>query len=516
MAERIVFHESNIPNDNLRFSKDIDRNDQQEYEDIYKLIQESMSLSPEDEEAGFNEHIEEVLKGKLDFLDRELYTNYDKAIEALMEIYNYSLLSDNVLGMMKKNLSIVSSEMSTKDTLTGGEGLEILFKIAGEDDDSGTSYDAKEIILKNFEKIASLYNFKEDDYYSYYKGDSQQKKYITSKIFCQKEYFYRLVGEITNKSIPDHYSLSFADKILDIPIEYWDKNEIKIIDNLVTTYDKSGYNTRENKVLSVIKKRFNLEPNEYMEIRKAWCVSQKAELVNYNIFDNLSKMMEMEDQYPGLPKVLFNEFGIRVFNRYTMETLLELCDNKDKDNIPYGIIIQPINDWNGAFEQPKLIDELNSDLKGKYYLRIFECSDKLEIAKALGKLARRYQAHKISFAIIGGHGTKTSIQFGKRFTERDILHLEDFTDPRMLHNQSYFEQNPTIILKSCSTGKFGGIAQKLSETFNAQVIAPTLPTSIKKININFDENGKVKFDVEYHKKGRNKKAVYQPNLEKQI
>lgn len=212
---------------------------------------------------------------------------------------------------------------------------------------------------------------------------------------------------------------------------------------------------------------------------------------------NFQAIHELEVQRPGITRVLNREFGIRNFARYPIDLLINQYDQIDNVDLPYGIVIFPKGDHNGAFyEFEDKLKQISEQLDGKYTIRVSEAASKFEIAKALIRFNRRYgQHHKISFAIIGGHGSKDSIKFGESFFG-DELDVEDLKGRGVQRTSEFFEANPTIILNSCSTGVEGGIGQKLSEAIGATVIAPERLTGRASINVKL-ENGRLNFEVDY-------------------
>jgi len=214
------------------------------------------------------------------------------------------------------------------------------------------------------------------------------------------------------------------------------------------------------------------------------------------IRDNFETIAELEKSRPGICKTLFEEFGIRCFARHYRDTLVSQYDNRDKD-IPYGIAIYPYSDWNGAFSARKYF-AVTPDLllislwASRYGLRIYEAGNRGGVVRALASANKRYgDKYKISFALIGGHGTEESIKFGeekstgshswKPIPKRDLGEITqddlEIGSRKGEALRSLFVENPTIILDSCSTGADAGFGEDISK-IGANVIAPKKPTSI--------------------------------------
>lgn len=213
--------------------------------------------------------------------------------------------------------------------------------------------------------------------------------------------------------------------------------------------------------------------------------------------ENLPTAIQIESQRPGIIKVLSQEFGVKNFGRYPQELLVKQYDERDDKSKPYGVVLYPRSDWNGAFlANQQVFGELSNQLDGKSNIRVVEAESKYDIARALINFRKRYPAHKISFAIVGGHGTKDSILFGGT-DQKHLLHVQDLLGKGVRRTSEFFDSNPSIILVSCSTGTEGGIGQQLSEMMGAKVIAPEIPTNISSINSTIDSEGKVTFTVKY-------------------
>lgn len=215
----------------------------------------------------------------------------------------------------------------------------------------------------------------------------------------------------------------------------------------------------------------------------AWALSSKADKMHYAIYENLKTITELEEKQPGTTMFLYKEFGIIDFGRYPTDMLLKQAEEFDDTSKPYGVILYPFNDWNGAFyADKKAFEELYKGVKGEFSLRVVECEGKIDVARALIKLNRKYNppdgtGYKIQLAILGGHGTEDSIRFGGE-EERHVLRTKDLMGKGTEKASQFFDENPTIILVSCSTGADAGIGLELSKKLRAKVIAPKTRTNL--------------------------------------
>lgn len=239
--------------------------------------------------------------------------------------------------------------------------------------------------------------------------------------------------------------------------------------------------------------KYNLRAQPFFE---AW---YRAGAKLPTIEENILSMYELETKEPGSVELLARKFGIANFSRYPEEMLLAQYRSIDDKERPYGIIIYPYADHNGAFYRNKdAFRGLHSQLYYTHNIRIAECESRQQIARTLIKLDSAYgDMQKISFAIIGGHGAEDMIQFGDGDKKRYFIHVDDLAGKGLQRTTKFFAKQPTIMLVSCSTGTESGIGQLLSKTLNARVIAPELPTNLKSIGAIVNQNGTLDFDVKY-------------------
>jgi hypothetical protein len=259
--------------------------------------------------------------------------------------------------------------------------------------------------------------------------------------------------------------------------------------------DKTKIEYLEPQLREVIAK-YGLDPDEILD---TWNGSYTEHGPQPQIERNMEVVFYLEDQRPGIAHLLYKEFGIRNFDRYSQAMLISQFDDYENTDKPYGIVLQATHDWNGAFtsfEHLGVMNKLYKQIKDDYALRVIEARTKLEVAKRLITLDRKYGAqHKLAFAFIGGHGDRNSIMFGGQH-RRNLLLLEDLAGKGVQRTGGFFEEHPTIILASCSTGAEGGIGQELSKRLGAKVIAPAVPASFKDVEAIITEGG-IDFKVEY-------------------
>lgn len=252
------------------------------------------------------------------------------------------------------------------------------------------------------------------------------------------------------------------------------------------------------------------------EIYKAWESSFTAghvkkmddpdtsEPFNDTVYSNIKTIQQLEKSYPGVCRFLWDEFHIADFGRYPKEVLLKQRENFHDLRNPYGLVVFPRDDWNGAFYADKMaLERMFEQLNGEFGLRVFECEGKVDVVRALKKCDDTYNppdgsGHKISLLILGGHGTENSIRFGGN-DKRHVLYTEDLARKVSGKAGEYLDENPTIILASCSTGAENGIGQELSKRFGAKVVAPKKPSAIIDLHASRNRGGKFRFNATYAK-----------------
>jgi hypothetical protein len=220
----------------------------------------------------------------------------------------------------------------------------------------------------------------------------------------------------------------------------------------------------------------------------------------------------LEDKEPGICKELYDQFGIIAYGRYHVSFLLDQYEHRDDYRSPYGVIIYPRADHNGAFfSTSKGIDQLNNDLTKKgYRLRVYETGSKPDLYRTLVKAVRRYgrNGHNpIQFVIIGSHGSFTGhlINLGVKGISSDLHSIDIQTIKSSQKYKKVIERlkqvladDAQIVLNFCySISDEDNIVRRISELFNTTVIGPTVATGIGDIRVKFNRQDKPKIIVDY-------------------
>lgn len=229
------------------------------------------------------------------------------------------------------------------------------------------------------------------------------------------------------------------------------------------------------------------------DIKFAWELlpTEDTGVRSNNIERNINKMKELELSRPGIVNSLFTEFGIKEFHRYPSNALIKQFDTKDQD-IPYGLVLFTNNDHNDAFDSDtEIIESMFKQTNDKILMRIAEFKSRFSFLKNLAYFNNRYgKKNKIEYLLWGAHGWIVSIG------DISVKHLNGDGAKR---TKDFFVEKPEIILASCSTGAEGAIAQKMSEIYDATVHAPAIPSNLDNILVNFDQENKIHFQVDFKK-----------------
>jgi len=229
------------------------------------------------------------------------------------------------------------------------------------------------------------------------------------------------------------------------------------------------------------------------DVKFAWeLFPQKSDGYKFNNIEvNILKMKELETSRPGIVKSLFSEFGIKEFHRYPTNVLIKQFDTKDQD-LPYGIVLFTNDDHNDAFDLDReIIESMSKQTENKLLIRISEFQSRFSFLKNLASFNERYgKKNKIEYLLWGAHGWQAAIG--------NIGNLQ-LNGKGAKRTKDFFIDKPEIILASCSTGAEGAIAQKMSEIYNATVHAPSIPSNLEKVLVNFDSQNKLHFNVEFQR-----------------
>lgn len=264
-------------------------------------------------------------------------------------------------------------------------------------------------------------------------------------------------------------------------------------------YPKKSFNVNRER-LSLFIEDFRLNPENLFPI---WERNPSLRTVEHAISRNFMTICRIESQRPGSAKVLHDDFGITLFGRYDPDSLINQFDMRDDRSLPYGVALVSKDDYNGALYFDNYF-ALQNNLKGESLIRIVEIGEKTNLVRSLIKLNRRYgpngrDGHKISFAILSGHGSEKAIQTdsSSTLTVDDLIQFN-----RWEEIQNFFAEDAVVIIPSCFTGVENGLAEHITKKLQRKTIAPDNECSINNFEVQ-KVDGKLVFDVNFQ--GANKK-----------
>lgn len=273
-------------------------------------------------------------------------------------------------------------------------------------------------------------------------------------------------------------------------------------------------NAREEIRRTLTKPIINKLGLDYDELTKAWISGSDEIIGNYFYHTrNLNQIFILESTNPGICRTLKDEFGITNFDRYPRELLVDLFEQRNSTNTPYGLMFYPKRDHSGAaYLSKSVVGKFYKQLKSLGYgLRLYEVGSKIDLARAFITSQNKFGTrNKIDFVILVGHGNPQSITFGETgknaeageeindHNVKGIIHQLDFEGKGVQRIGELLSNNANIILVSCSTGAAEGIGKTISETYPGTLVtAPETPTDLRGIDVTKDDQGKLRFRVAY-------------------
>ncbi|MFA5987394.1 MAG: hypothetical protein WC797_01955 [Candidatus Paceibacterota bacterium] len=219
---------------------------------------------------------------------------------------------------------------------------------------------------------------------------------------------------------------------------------------------------------------------------------------------NMRNVAELEKERPGSVEFLYREYGIKIFGRYPVNLLIKQVDAEGDTKTPYGIVVYPKSDYNGAFYENKgIFSSLGEQLGDEYLIRFSEAKSGPDFLYRIYSASKKFG--KISFAVVGGHGEQTSIQYGNPSASDSFVYLKDLGMSGASKVSRHFIDEPTFILVSCETGKGEGMAQRGSKIISkAKFLAPEQSSNIRELKVSGVKEHKLHFQAKYSK-GETKK-----------
>ena len=197
----------------------------------------------------------------------------------------------------------------------------------------------------------------------------------------------------------------------------------------------------------------------------------------------------------GSVATLHKEFGVSAFHRYDIETLVSQYEDRNNQDISYGVWIMPYRDENGTFaDMPHEMEYFRKQKSETPTTRVIEARNGLDAFRKLARLHARYPEQLWKFGVVAGHGweEEQGIAFQNTVEDHPTKKLpggvrqEHLQGPGVKRLGEYFDPEAEIVLSACDLGRPDGFAEELSKQFGRTVTAAE--TSINYSWISLDNN----------------------------
>ncbi|NGX34925.1 MAG: Phosphocholine transferase AnkX [Candidatus Anoxychlamydiales bacterium] len=173
-------------------------------------------------------------------------------------------------------------------------------------------------------------------------------------------------------------------------------------------------------------------------------------------------------------KITYDITRIETIAKYANKLIKELSkldkkeEEKTRSHASNALVLLPLEDHNAAFNIHKILSTITT-LEKSYNVKI-------KHPTSAEKIKRLFEKRKYDLLFILGHGSPEGIRFTDAYclTEKDVQILESFQRPLL---------DARIVLFSCETGFFGGIADLIAKTARAKTFAAYAPCNDFKMEL---------------------------------
>lgn len=221
-----------------------------------------------------------------------------------------------------------------------------------------------------------------------------------------------------------------------------------------------------------------MDEKQRTETRAAWGSRQKTEVVE-SAKQQIREVTTLFADRPDSPRLLYERFGIRNFGRYGAGALLRQLEAEEAGKLAdyLTLVVSARDDWNGGLGSVDRIirNEAQTTHPGaSEQMVVVEAASSVELLRRLVSVARRFKA--IDRLLVAAHGSQSSIDFGD--DKLTIDSVQSSIAATRLTDRRILAEDGEIILKSCSTGKEGGIAQTIARQVGLQVTASAVDSAV--------------------------------------
>lgn len=231
-----------------------------------------------------------------------------------------------------------------------------------------------------------------------------------------------------------------------------------------------NYEKVERQLLSYLETQYGISQKDIVSV---WDknIGEGVGKRKTNLRSNLDMIISLSRTMPKAAKVLFDN-DLYCLGRYPLYSLQKTCEAMSHpEKQKFIVLYAPKTDWNGAFYQKNVLEELEIQLISLgYTLQIREVSSLRDIL--LQSLALKTLCGEASGAILGGHGSIENLQLDTNsyLSVKDLFrHREGQIAKKALFR--FLEQFSTLVLWSCSAGKDNALGQWIYENTGIRVVA---------------------------------------------
>ena len=239
-----------------------------------------------------------------------------------------------------------------------------------------------------------------------------------------------------------------------------------------------------------------------------------SQMIKDTYIRNLSTISKLNINNSEAVMLLYKEFGITHFGRYSVELLTEQFNNQNNSDIEFGVWLGAYADHNSALNNDysvKEVDKLwNQSKKLGMGLRIIESRSRHDTIGKFIDMYRRYNGQqKVKFMVVAGHGSPTTITLGSddgvirqnrvgRKIDPGQFSVDDFRRNLPKSVREIFEEDFPTVFVSCLADAGDMVRQFSSQWKNIASGAKESITAEGEIIELRRINNKLVFDVHFN------------------
>ncbi len=216
---------------------------------------------------------------------------------------------------------------------------------------------------------------------------------------------------------------------------------------------------------------------------------------------NIEAIANLEERSSGASRYFADRWNINMFSRYPTHVLGHI---RAKERIAQRnagkprskpnktlLVLFPAADWNGAFHNHALINQLWEEAESKGFdMHIAEAGSRTSAMRAFARCARQHGP--IDVCVLGGHANKDSLTLGPddlgkiktdHFAFAKSEDGQSIPPEQLQRLRAYCSPNCRIIFKACSVGQSGGLAQAVSTAMNVTSVGAECPTGLQSLDL---------------------------------